>query len=162
MINYKLKWVFDNTELSRPEIADKLGVSRQTLYNWEYGIVSMPLTRYLNVLKCVGISENRVPDDPSGFYPEWHNHTCKRAKKPRCMSDRIRSRMKPGEIRWIPEHYKQRLNGPMVLVKGYYHIKDYEGRFSIAPTEELAKAKLAQFKAERDGQVDQHGGCDLI
>lgn len=161
-IDFKLKWVLDNAPFSRVEMAKRLGVSRQAIYHWEYGFTPVNLSTYNLILAAAGLTADLVPENPESLYPEWYNHKTKQTRVMRCLSTRMHQYMKPGEIRWIPEHYKQIKGGPIKMVPAYYHIKDFNGKIHISLTEKDANDKLKKLKAEYEAMVARFDDCDLI
>jgi DNA-binding XRE family transcriptional regulator len=61
LYHYEIHWVLENSALSRVQIAQRLGVSRKTVYEWEYKKTRCRLGMVERLAAAADVSTARIP-----------------------------------------------------------------------------------------------------
>lgn len=61
LYHYELHWIFENSDLKRCEIARILGMTRKTLYDWEYKKTKTRMCMVEKVAAAAGIPIEKIP-----------------------------------------------------------------------------------------------------
>ena len=62
-IGIKLRWLREKKGLSQQDVADRIGMTKQTIYKYEQGIVSISVKQLEEILNIYDVSLGKFLDD---------------------------------------------------------------------------------------------------